>query len=128
MKEVYFRYLELLHENAPLDSTTELDRDTQELLNIISLQHHKNRSLTVTDAMRMTTIASPASVHRKLNKLRDEGYIDGFYKGKNRRTQYLRPLTKAEILFDERGKILLKVLSTEKETPKEITNTSEFHC
>lgn len=36
--------------------------------------------------MALSAIASPATLHRKLNALREAGYIDQEYKARNRRT------------------------------------------
>jgi len=69
------------------------------LLEAIALAESSERPFTVMQAMELHLIASPATMHRRLDALRDAGYIDHVYKGKNRRTKYLVTTERAKTYF-----------------------------
>jgi len=54
--------------------------------------------------MALAHIASPATIHRKLDQLRELGMIDTVFEGKNRRTKYLVPTKAASDYFANMGK------------------------
>lgn len=62
--------------------------------------------MTVTDALAMTSIASPATVHRKLNDLREAGLIEQSFASNNRRTKYLTPTKAADKYFSNLGEMM----------------------
>jgi predicted transcriptional regulator len=51
--------------------------------------------LTVTEAMSLVAIASPATIHRKIDELLAAGLIEHKQEGDNRRTKFLVPTMKA---------------------------------
>ena len=57
--------------------------------------------MTVTEVMALSDIASPATIHRKLDELRELGLIEQVFEGKNRRTKYLVPTKLANIYFEK---------------------------
>lgn len=130
MKDIYLRYLNLTQENENLKASPEIPHDVYKLLEIIAARHYANQPITISEVMRLAVIASPASVHRKLDILREGGFITSLHKGKDRRTQYLKPLTKAEIIFENRGNCILKILSSNTSNNKELAtlNVGDFHC
>ena len=46
----------------------ELDLDAKRLLEVIAVKQSQGQTITVTDAMAMVQIASPATIHRKLDQ------------------------------------------------------------
>jgi DNA-binding MarR family transcriptional regulator len=61
--------------------------------------------------MALDSIASPATIHRKLDQLRELGMIDTVFEGKNRRTKYLVPTKAAHDYFDQVGQVMKQVLA-----------------
>jgi DNA-binding transcriptional ArsR family regulator len=61
--------------------------------------------------MALGSIASPATIHRKLDCLRDMGLVDAMFEGNNRRTKYLVPTTQAQCYFDTVRAFLLQACS-----------------
>jgi DNA-binding MarR family transcriptional regulator len=57
--------------------------------------------------MNLGSIASPATLHRKLDALREAGFIEFVFEGKNRRTKYLVPTSNADKYFDKLGDALV---------------------
>lgn len=110
-KQIYLRFLNLIHAldggvNAPA-----MDLDAKKLLEVIAVRHGQEKPLTVTDAMGLNSIASPATIHRKLDQLRELGMIDTVFEGKNRRTKYLVPTQAAQAYFDQVGKVMAQALA-----------------
>ena len=110
MKKTYLRFLSLVH---ALDSepVSALDETSKHLLQIIVLQHDQGKTLTVTDAMSMAHVASPATIHRKLDALREAGFVAQTFEGKNRRTKYLTPTALADAYFEKLGQVMAQAAS-----------------
>ncbi len=105
MRETYLRFLSLAQTlNAASIST--VDETARHLLQLIALRHAHGNALTVTEAMAMSTVASPATIHRKLDALREAGLIDQMFEGQNRRTKYLVPTAAADAYFAELGDVM----------------------
>lgn len=130
MKSLYLSYANNVIQGEDLFSPPQLDHESSKLLEIISVAHAQNKPLTVTEAMRLRIVASPASIHRKLDQLRELGYVDGVYQGKNRRTRYLMPLSKAEMHFKNLGQAISEAAHAHnlRDLPHQIDNNDEFHC
>lgn len=129
MKDIYLRYLNLTQENENLKASPEIPHDVYKLLEIIAARHYANHPITISEVMRLAVIASPASVHRKLDILREGGYITSLHKNKDRRTQYLKPSLKAEMIFESKGNCILKILSNNDEKKQSIViNVHDFYC
>ena len=105
MKKIYLRFLSLAH---ALDSASvaTLDETAKHLLQLIVLRHAQGNALTVTDAMALSSIASPATIHRKLNVLREAGLVVQTFESGNRRTKYLTPTQAADTYFDKLGQVM----------------------
>lgn len=59
------------------------------LLEVVAIKESEGNRMTVTDAMHLNDMASPATLHRKINDLIELGYISLAYRSGNRRTKYL---------------------------------------
>jgi len=86
----------------------DVDFEARRLLEIIALRESEGNPMTVTDAMALTDIASPATLHRKLDSLLSAGLVEHHFEGINRRTKYLVPTAIAMNHFDMVGKALQK--------------------
>ena len=74
-QEIYLRFLSLMHAIEGKGELPELDLDAKRLLEVIAVKQSQGQIITVTDAMAMVQIASPATIHRKLDQLRELGMI-----------------------------------------------------
>jgi DNA-binding MarR family transcriptional regulator len=103
----YFNFLQLAEAvNDAFDCFSEIDPTTMLLLEIIAIMHSDHNALTVTQAMGLISVASPATIHRKLCRLYELKLIDFVFLGANRRTKYLHPTSKAENYFSALGQSL----------------------
>jgi DNA-binding MarR family transcriptional regulator len=66
-------------------------------------------ALTVTEAMSLQEVASPATLHRKLDDLMEANLIYQHFEGKNRRTKFLHPTQKALDHFENMSKAFMEV-------------------
>ena len=110
-KQIYLRFLNLIHALEGEAHAPAMDLDAKKLLEVIAVRHEQEKPLTVTEAMALGTIASPATIHRKLDQLRELGMIDTVFEGKNRRTKYLVPTHAAQTYFDQVGQVMQQALA-----------------
>ena len=102
---IYIRFLNLTQ--AIAGGEVEVDLLALRLLEAAAVADNNKAPLTVTQAMGLNDIASPATMHRKLNDLLDAGFIKLEFEGKDRRTKYLIPTVAAGKYFDRLGKALV---------------------
>ncbi len=103
---IYIRFLTLLHTIEGKGELPALDLDAKKLLETIAVRQSQGKPLTVTEAMAMSHIASPATIHRKLDVLREIGMIDTHFEGSNRRTKFLVPTPQAVQYFQTYSKAM----------------------
>lgn len=114
MSNNYLRFLALAE---AIDLSTEfadVDEAAKQLLIYIALRHSQGKSITVTEAMGLKAIASPATIHRKLDVLLKVGLITKVVEKNNRRTKYLQPTNIADENFAKLGELIQKVNSKNK--------------
>ncbi|WP_408593774.1 hypothetical protein [Limnohabitans sp.] len=107
MKHAYLRFLSIAHGLKPvLVGQRHLDESAKRLLEIIAVRFGQGIPMTVTDAMSLLVLASPATLHRKLDDLREAGMIEQVFHGQNRRTKYLVPTQTANHYLDKLGQAM----------------------
>ena len=71
MKEIYLRFLALAN---VMDGTSvqlsAIDETAKQLLNVIASHHAQGKPMTVTQAMALSSLASQATIHRKIMVIR----------------------------------------------------------
>jgi len=102
-REIYVRFLGATQALESGSHLVEIDLMGQKLLELLAIAAEKNQPMNVGQAMDVTWIASPATLHRKIRNLLDAGYISSDFAGKNRRTRYLVPTEKANDFFAKMG-------------------------
>ena len=113
MSQLYLRFLRIAR-GVDIQNTQvkNIDSTALLLLNEIAVQHHDGKNITVTEAMLLSKIASPATVHRKLDELREAGLIEQVFEGKNRRTKYLVPTKEADSFFAKMSKAITNAVNS----------------
>ena len=106
-RQLYIRFLDLLHALEGGTRAADLDLEARKLLEVIAVRYEQKNPLTVTEAMALAHIASPATIHRKLDQLRQAGLVDANTEGNNRRTKYLIPTQQAHDYFERIGQALV---------------------
>ena len=104
MTTTYLSFLQTkAHAGLPCDPVAE------KVLELIALAEMHATPLTVTEAM-FLNVGSPATVHRKLDQLRELGLIEQTFKGQNRRTKYLVLTAQACSHFEKLGMAMERVV------------------
>lgn len=96
----YFAYLVNAKRDLPVCLTA------QELLKHIAVRELLNNPLTVTEIMGFDTIASPATIHRKVEDLLTFGLVEHVCKSGNRRTKYLVITNQSREYFENLGQAM----------------------
>jgi len=113
MGKLYLRFLNFARavdiQKTPVKN---IDSTALLLLNEIAVQHLDGKNITVTQAMLLSNIASPATVHKKLDELREAGLIEQVFEGKNRRTKYLVPTKEADSYFAKMSKAITNAVNS----------------
>jgi DNA-binding MarR family transcriptional regulator len=107
-RNFYLRFIGLVNafqKDAGIDA---LDPTALRLLEVITQSHAAGNPLKVTEAMALNEIASPATMHRKIEALKTQGYVATEFQGDNRRAQYLVPSTQGLGYLDALGQALLQ--------------------
>lgn len=98
--------------NDAFDWVHELDQTSRRLLELISTKHAERNAMTVGEAMELVSVASPATIHRKLWHLHEMGLVEFVFLGGNRRTKYLYPTSKAGKYFIALEQCLLEAVKS----------------
>lgn len=109
MKETFIRFINL--KNTLSLESEEIDLTSTKLLEICMVRYGAGQKLTITEAMGLTHVASPATIHRKLLQLLDSGYVTFEFEKNNKRTKYLTPTAKSDEYFAKLGTLLLQSAS-----------------
>ena len=104
----YIKFLSSFQKIEASNAAAGLDLVGESLLGYIAVNFAKGLTLTVTECMRINTVASPATIHRKISELINQGWIESVYDGENRRTKYLAPTSKALKYFEKVSKLVEK--------------------
>jgi DNA-binding MarR family transcriptional regulator len=107
--EIYLQFLELAAAIKNVPSTDDLDAIDLQILGELVLYWRKGEPLKVKDAIALDTIASPATLHKRIRKLRDLGYLDAQKSEKNFRSKVLVPTDLAINHYNKLGEILVNV-------------------
>ncbi len=86
----------------------DIDLTARELLDRIAMACAAGHPMTVSRVMSIKSVASPATLHRKLEDLLEADLVYHKQTMKNRRTKYVMLTTKAERHFKELGECMRK--------------------
>src|ERR1700704_6354505 len=98
--DTYFRFLNLAHAVQALPSVPKLDAAEARLLEALAAAWHAGRTLTVTETMALSVAGAPATVYRKLSRLRQEGLVSVDESSTDLRTKTVVPTRLALEYFE----------------------------
>ena len=102
MSNLYFRFLHIANA-IQKESVPTLDENSIALLNTIAVRHSQGRPMTVSQAMGLAELGSQTTLHRRLDALREAGFIEQIFQGSDRRIKYLIPTAAAQAYFSKMG-------------------------
>jgi DNA-binding MarR family transcriptional regulator len=93
--QLYIRFLELAQTQKVSPNGKDLTPPELHLLEDVALRHFENRAYTVSEALALHHLGSPATLHKRLKRLRDWGLLSFEQDPSDHRTKYLvaTPLT-----------------------------------
>lgn len=101
--DVYLRFLHLVEE---IDAV-QMDANGQAMFEIIMSAWARKEPLRVKDAMSMGQLGSPATLHKRVRRLRKMGLIDAQTLGIDHRTKILVPTSKGLEYVQKLGRALI---------------------
>jgi predicted transcriptional regulator len=72
----YVRFLQFFHAMKNRPAVPLLDSSEQRLLEVVAVAWQRGKPLSVTEAMAVEAIGAPASVHKRLRRLRELGLVE----------------------------------------------------
>ena len=100
----YMRFLQLAKAVQQLPDAPQLDANEKALLEEIVLRWYEDRVMTVREAIGLTHLGSPATLHKRITRLRQKDLLKTFNQPDDKRAKYLIPTDTTMTLFGDFGK------------------------
>jgi DNA-binding MarR family transcriptional regulator len=100
----YMRFLQLARSVQQLSDAPQLDANEKALLEEIVLRWFEKRVMTVREAIGLSHLGSPATLHKRITRLRQKDLLKTFNQTEDKRAKYLIPTDKTIALFGDFGK------------------------
>jgi hypothetical protein len=113
MPEEYLRFLNLLKALEGANSQ-QIDDACKKLLEFIALEAFlHNKHFTVNDLISLRTLGSPASIHKRLHVLVDQGYVQLVTQTNDARVKKVIPTTQAAKRFSQISKMMVSAVKNQ---------------
>ena len=111
MKQIYLRYLVLAEtlRKSNID-LSDIDEIGKKLLETIAIKSAQGQPMVVTQTMELSDIASPATIHRRIETLKKAGLIKVFQTEQNQKIKYLVPTQTSIDYFEKLGKLMASAI------------------
>ena len=86
-----------------------MDANERALLEAVALRWFEDEPMTVREAIAMERLGSPATLHKRITRLRQKDMLVAFNQEGDRRAKYLIPSEKTLKMFAELGGNMQKV-------------------
>ncbi len=103
LAEAYFRFLQLAKALQSDASAVALDANERALLEAVALCWFEDKPMTVREAIALESLGSPATLHKRITRLRQKEMLVAFNQEGDRRAKYLIPSEKTLKLFADLG-------------------------
>lgn len=121
-EQLYFRFLGWSNGMRSVSSTSSLTPPEAMLLEEVFMGHLSENPLRVRDVIGMAHMGSPATLHKRLMRLRHFQLVAVQLKGKDRRTKYLVATPLALMHMEREGEAMQKAMSGTTYRIEEIAN------
>jgi Fe-S-cluster formation regulator IscX/YfhJ len=112
MDNVYLRFLQLARAIQNLPESPLLDANENALLEAIAVHWFENTPMTVREAIGLAHLGSPATLHKRITRLRNKDLVQTFNQPDDKRAKYLIPTEKTLAMFTDYGKKMNTVVSS----------------
>ena len=100
----YLRFLQLAKGIQKLPEAPMLDANEKALLEDIVLQWFEKKPMTVREAINLSALGSPATLHKRITLLRQRDFLLTFNQAEDKRAKFLIPTEKTLSMFGDFGK------------------------
>jgi hypothetical protein len=111
LAEAYLRFLQLARtvEAAAPGTVASMDANESALLEAVVLRWHEGLPMTVREAIHLADLGSPATLHKRITRLRQKELLDAQFEPGDRRAKYLVPTQQALDHFHQLGQSMQRV-------------------
>lgn len=99
----YLRFLQLSKVVQALPDGQEMDANEQALLQSVVLRWYENKSMTVREAIGLAELGSPATLHKRITRLREKDMLSTLNLEGDRRAKFLIPTQRTLDYFQNLG-------------------------
>ena len=110
-ENAYLRFLQLAKAIQSLPDAPLLDANENALLEAIALRWFENKPMTVREAIGISQLGSPATLHKRITRLRNRDLVQTFNQPDDKRAKYLIPTDKSIAMFKDFGKKMNTAIS-----------------
>ena len=107
--DLYMQFLHVALTHAKEAPTSQLDANERALMQAIALKDYAGECMTVMEAMAIKSLGAPATMHRRLARLRKLGVVATVTDGNDSRIKYLKITEPVHDYFARMGKALLNL-------------------
>lgn len=108
----YIRFLKLARSVQQLPDGPLIDANEKALLEEIAISWFENRVMTVLEAIGLTHLGSPATLHKRITRLRQKDLLKTFNQAEDKRAKYLIPTDQTIAMFGDFGKKMSSAISS----------------
>ena len=102
----YLRFLQLARVLQALPDGMEMDANESALLEAVVLRWHENQPMTVREAIALSALGSPATLHKRITRLREKQMLSTLNLESDRRAKFLIPTQRTLDYFNELGQFM----------------------
>ena len=110
-ENAYLRFLQLAKAIQSLPDAPLLEANEIALLEAIALRWFENKPMTVREAIGISQLGSPATLHKRITRLRNRDLVQTFNQPDDKRAKYLIPTDKSIAMFKDFGKKMNAAIS-----------------
>ena len=112
LSEAYLRFLQLANAFQFDNAAVEMDANERALLDVLALCWYEGQPMTVREAIALDHLGSPATLHKRITRLRQKELLIALNQEGDRRAKYLIPSEKTLDFYGYLGHNLQKVQLT----------------
>ena len=109
LASAYFRFLQLARAVEALPQGTAMDANETALLEAVVLRWHEGHPMTVRESINLSALGSPATLHKRVTRLRLKEMLAPYNEPGDRRAMFLIPTPKAVEYFEQLGQSMQQV-------------------
>jgi hypothetical protein len=109
LAEANLRFLQLAQAFQAERPALDMDANERALLDAVALCWFQGQPMTVREAIALDHLGSPATLHKRISRLREKDLLVAFNQEGDRRAKYLIPTEKTLSFFEGMGDTMQKV-------------------